>query len=850
MRPRGVLVPLLAVVAILLVVGRWVSASVVSHAWYAANGASPLFWERFTDAALLQGGAWMLGSAFAFANLHAVRRTILAVAMPVRVGNLELTAMVPSRRLTVATAVLAMIVAALLAVPLTNWEDVAMARHGVPFGEIEGITGKDLGFFVYWLPLEETVYLWALVTVVAMTSVVLVLYALTRSLRVQGRRIAVSSHVRRHISVLGALVLLLLAWSYRLDAYDLLAQGSGPDGLFLRVDHHITLRADLVLAILCALAAPIAFRTGWMGQLRAAVLTLSLVLGAAVVLRHVVPVIAARSALLGAAPARDRDYIATRAIFSRRAFDVDGMAPETTADSLAASVPGTASPSPADGWATVRSASMYDAESVRAAIRGAREVGGARSAEAPYIGWWSRQDRLRALVLRPSVDRRDDWSMSVVPVERPVLAGGEEPVERVRGSMWPWPLIAPGLSGSVVMAAADAPEVVSVPLRTATARLAHAWAMRDPSLLRAHRDRSEPVIVTTRDVRERVQRLVPVLLVGRDVSPLWDGERVVWSMPLYSASTRYPLSQRWSVAGGVYGYLRLAGLAFVDAQTGSMRVLPVRAPDPIMRTWMQRAPQLIAKESEIGAALLAQVPPAYERALVQMHTFARYGSRDAAQRGTAVGRRLPDGILVSGHAPAPYLDRGDSASGRGALRWAVPLVNGAEQVDGLVVAFGGREPGTMWVPLPPPYARWRAVVPDSSRSREGAGRRPEEDARGKAFTPSIVPAAGGFMVWQLADHRRATGEPSPVLEATWIRGGEVRRSTGRTWQEIVVAFGGAAAGGEERESSGREPRGTLQEWYTRMRAALQRGDWSAFGAALDSLGGALRSSGTGGTPPP
>ena len=48
---------------------------------------------------ILQGGAWVLGSLFAFANLHAVRRTILAVAVPSRVANIELTAMFPARRL-------------------------------------------------------------------------------------------------------------------------------------------------------------------------------------------------------------------------------------------------------------------------------------------------------------------------------------------------------------------------------------------------------------------------------------------------------------------------------------------------------------------------------------------------------------------------------------------------------------------------------------------------------------------------------------------------------------------------------------------------------------------------------
>lgn len=164
MGARTWMVVIVAVAAVLLLVGRTATAMFVDHAWFEAMGAPALFWEQVIDTALLQGGAWLAGSLFAFANLHAVRRTILAVAVPSRVANLELTAMVPGRRLLTATIVLSLIVGGILALPLTNWETLAMVRHGLPFGEIEGIFDRDLGHYVYWLPFEETLYLWSLVS--------------------------------------------------------------------------------------------------------------------------------------------------------------------------------------------------------------------------------------------------------------------------------------------------------------------------------------------------------------------------------------------------------------------------------------------------------------------------------------------------------------------------------------------------------------------------------------------------------------------------------------------------------------------------------------------------------------
>ena len=55
---------------------------------------------------------------------------------------------------------------------------------------------------------------------------------LTPSLRWTRGALYVSAYVRRHFTMLGGMLLLGLAWGYRLDMYRLLAEGSGPDGAF------------------------------------------------------------------------------------------------------------------------------------------------------------------------------------------------------------------------------------------------------------------------------------------------------------------------------------------------------------------------------------------------------------------------------------------------------------------------------------------------------------------------------------------------------------------------------------------------------------------------------------------
>ena len=47
----------------------------------------------------------------------------------------------------------------------SQWQDWLLFRHGLPFGEVDPVLGKDVGFFVFQLPFLEALrgYLFALV---------------------------------------------------------------------------------------------------------------------------------------------------------------------------------------------------------------------------------------------------------------------------------------------------------------------------------------------------------------------------------------------------------------------------------------------------------------------------------------------------------------------------------------------------------------------------------------------------------------------------------------------------------------------------------------------------------------
>lgn len=827
MRLRTWFVAAAAIIATALLAGRAISMLVVEHAWYASMGAPRIFWEQVLDTVLLQGGAWVLGSLFAFANLHAVRRTILAVAVPSRVANIELTEMLSPRRLLTITIVMAAMIGLAMALPLTDWTQVALARHGTPFVEREGILDRDFGFYVYQLPLEETAYLWALGVLVVTVTVTLLLYALTRSLRMDGRRIIASNHVRRHLSVLGTIVLVLLAWSYRLDTFDVLQRGSGPEGLFMRIDHVVTLPIDRILVIVCLVAAPILLRAGWMGQVRLALVTLTVVLAGALGGRQLLPVLLARSAVVGDPAKRDRPYVATRTLVSRRAYDVDAVVIGGTADSsrVAARTRLTLSD-------LASNVSMWEPEATRLRVSEAR----ATLLDASAAGWTrDGNQHLAALLVRRPVAEGDRWSVAVADVTQPLLRDSVLDVAigaRGESDEGDTPIAAPGVQGHALVS--DPAGVLGPALRGFGMRVAHAWALRDPSLLSADTvSGPAPRLVSYRDVRTRVARLAPVFAQGEVVQPLLQDGAIYWALNLYSASDHYPLSQHWKIGGAERSYFRFAATAIVDAATGRVRFVPAERLDPMARTWLDRVPSLVVRARDLPAELADALPAATESAFAQARTFARYGSRLEG----AVLRHLPDSVTVSAAAPTHFVVRSASVE----PAWSVALLDNTDHIDGFLTAVGGRSRTTVWDSTTLPRVKWstaseqlRAAL-DSARVGVPEGSRREPRVR--VSRAQLLPSDAGPVLVQTLVWNRADGAPV-ITKVGVYRGGRV--ALGFSLSDAMAGWRGAPSASPAPPEwpllAGSERDAQLARLYDVMRDAMRRGDWTRFGAAFDSLG--------------
>ncbi|MDQ3675157.1 MAG: UPF0182 family protein [Gemmatimonadota bacterium] len=339
--PRRRLLLGVVIAAALLVAGRALSAAYADYSWYRAMNASALWSERFVDLFLIYVVGAGLSFGIALANFWTLARSIGALTLPRRMANVEFGEAVPRRYLDRFAIALSLGVAAVMLPLLPPWTSLALLRRGVSFDERDPYFHHDLAFYTTWLPFEKGVYTWLMLLIVTVSLVVIALYSLTPGLRWDRSGLRMSTVVRRHLSVLAAVILLLTTWSYRLASYDLLIQTGAEADSFSYVEHQWLLPGLLILSIATVAAAATMLFSGWTGQLRTSFVAVTGVIILSIAVQEVVPLIVERFTPAEAMAASQRPYTAVRAQFTERAYDVPIM---TRTSTLGTRAPATDAP--------------------------------------------------------------------------------------------------------------------------------------------------------------------------------------------------------------------------------------------------------------------------------------------------------------------------------------------------------------------------------------------------------------------------------------------------------------------------------------------------------------------------
>ena len=793
----------LAGAAVALLLARVLAHIYTDYLWYASLGAADVWSAKYSSLFWLRSMCATAAMLFVFANLYAVRQSVVSLVLPRRIGNIDIGEEVPRRRLTWTAAIVSALIGLGFAWAQDDWSRFFAARVGEPFGESDPYFVTDLGFFVYRLPFELSLFTWTMTMVLVVIGLVLLLYALTPSLRWEQGRLYLSGYVRRHLTMLAGALLLVLAWHYRLDMYTVLGQGSAIDGAFTSLDHRVGIPASLVLSLVTLGSGLVVLWAGWTGQLRLAFAALTGVIVAVISARQVAPFIASRVPAERDPAVRERPYEATRKGYTLRAFAVDRII-QRDSGMLAFSSLGDAAPY----------VSIWD----EAALLSAND----RAAPGASLGWFVSDTGV--LVAAPM----QGGSGPALYAASDALDGGapmvlHAPGDGVRPAVH---IVADSTAAALVIA--DTTGRIAAPrLDGAATRLLHALSMQNLRLWIGEVPSPAAKVVTRRAVRDRVAALAPVFDQAESITPLWLADSLIWAIELYSSSRTYPLSRRQIIAGKERAYFQHAATALVNATTGRVLLVADSALDPVATTWRSRFPGLFARPGMLPQSLRRQLPPARESARAQATAFGRYGPRDEI----TVARHLPEDTgpdsAIAG-TPAPLL----ALPRLGTTAYVLPLLDNAERIHGLLVALGGPTHRTVWLPTGADAPVWSEAL-DRLRAIDttsGAG------LLVRGYVRAIPIGDHVLLVQPRYDWRRGNGSPR-LLYVSAVLGDSVR--TAKTLMVLAGRLPDSTL-----MSSSVDFRARVRQLYDDMRRASASGDWSAFGRAFDALGALVRGGGS------
>jgi uncharacterized protein len=631
----SLLIPAALVAALLVLPG--IARFYTDWLWFQELGYSAVFGRELATRSLLFAVA--LGVAFAWFALN-LRVALTAVPLhPVLwSGQPGVQIELPGRR---QFERLGRGAVALLSIPLAlhaanQWLTWLYYRHQVPFASPDPILGRDVGFYVFALPLFDWLHGFLLALVVLAAIGAGAIYMVTGSASLAGRGpAALSANARRHLLLLAAAFFALLAFGawlslpqYLLESSSLIHGATYTDVAARMPVARIRLFVALAAAVLAVVAA---FRTA-LPFVVAAGLFIAISIAGGIYASALQRFVVAPNEQTRETPYMSHNIEGTRRAFALAAveeFELTGDASLTRADIER-------------NAATLKNVRLWDHRPLLDTFAQLQEI-------RPYydfvsvdndryvIDGESRQVMLSARELNSSALSNRTWinerltfthgyGLTLGPVNQvtneglPVLFVRDLPPVSTAGLAISEPSIYFGeLSNDYVFVKTRAVEfhyprgddnvtttytgTGGVPVASFWRRLLFALRFRSQQIVFSNDITSESRVLFHRRIAERVQRLAPFLEFDPDPYLVVADGRLFWIQDAYTTSRRYPYS---TPAGGV-NYIRNSVKVVIDAFHGTTTFYLADPQDPIVRSLALIFPTLLKPYAAMPANLRAHV---------------------------------------------------------------------------------------------------------------------------------------------------------------------------------------------------------------------------------------------------
>ncbi len=302
-------------------VGRIVDL-VTDLMWYDALGQTSVLTTRLWSQVALFAIGFVAFAIPAVLSIWLARR--IAPQVPVkRIGQFEIPD--ASRAVTWGLVAVAVVFALVSAGSWSGaWETVLLFLNGQPFGATDPQFGRDVGFYVFDLPVFRFLQGWGIGALIGILVLTLGAYA-AGAMRWQFR---LTAPVRAHLSILGALLLGLIAVGYQLDIAELVYSWGGYESIraVTYTDANAQMPAYVILTFVALAAAVLMLLNIWFRTLWALVLAGAGWFVLSILVGGLYPTFVQNFQVNPNERNLERPYIADHISSTREAFDLDTIA--------------------------------------------------------------------------------------------------------------------------------------------------------------------------------------------------------------------------------------------------------------------------------------------------------------------------------------------------------------------------------------------------------------------------------------------------------------------------------------------------------------------------------------------
>lgn len=620
---------------VLFVVGGIVKGIYADWLWFASLGYATVYRTMLlTRVALFLAGGVVFLLVFGV-NVLLARRLAPSPRYNILVAEFEVGASprIVTITLVAATFLFTLIFASAMA---SRWDIFLRFFNGTAFGQADPVFNRDLGFYLFTLPLWRFLQSWLLAMLVLTAIAVALTYLVAFGMR--GFTVRITGGIKAHLSILAAAILSVFAWGYWLQTFALNYSTHGAVFGATYTDLHARLPALYILLGLAILAAVVTLANLFLRGILLPGAAIALWITAAFILGTLYPNTVQRLQVQPNELAREQPYIERNIRFTRFAYGLDRIEER--------SYPATGAVSAADvqrNPETIQNIRLWDhrplletfnqTQSLRPLYRFV-DV----DIDRYIINGVPRQVMVspRELILEnlqrrartwvnerlqfthgygvvmtpvnevieeglPNYFLRDIPVRGTPPVQRPELYYGERTdhyvIVKTREQEFDFPQ---GETNATTVFQGN----TGVRLHSWLRRFVYAWEFKDANMLLSQQLTAESLLLYRRDIRERIKTIAPFLRLDDDPYIVIDSGRLFWIQDAYTTSDRFPYAQP---SGRGFNYIRNSVKVVVDAYEGTTTFYQADPNDPLIRTYARIFPGLFRPLEEMPAGLRAHL---------------------------------------------------------------------------------------------------------------------------------------------------------------------------------------------------------------------------------------------------